>query len=56
MRTGAAANHVGYFHEAAIYDSDDEFLDVVVPHLAEAVAAGEPAIVSLPDDQAVLAR
>jgi anti-sigma regulatory factor (Ser/Thr protein kinase) len=56
MRTGAAAGHVGYLHEAAIYESDDELLDVVVPHLAAAVAAGEPAIASLPHDQAALVR
>jgi anti-sigma regulatory factor (Ser/Thr protein kinase) len=44
VRTGAAANHRGYFHETAFYDSDEEFLAVVVPFFADAVAAGEPAV------------
>ena len=48
MSTGAAAGHVGYLHEAAVYDSDDELLGVVVPHLEAAVAAGEPAFACAP--------
>jgi anti-sigma regulatory factor (Ser/Thr protein kinase) len=56
MRSGAAAGHVGFFHEAAIYDSDDELLGVVVAHLKEAVTAGEPAIASLPEEQATAVR
>jgi anti-sigma regulatory factor (Ser/Thr protein kinase) len=55
MTTGAPA-HVGYVHEAAIYDSPDELLHVVVPHLQDAIAAGEPAFASLPHDEAALVR
>ena len=56
MRSGAPSDHVGYVHEAAIYDSPDELLQVVVPHLQDAIAAGEPAFASLPDDEAALVR
>ena len=44
MRTGAAAEHVGYFHEAAFYASDEEFLALVVPFFADGLAAGEPVV------------
>ena len=46
MRSGAAASYSGYFHEAAFYDSDDEFLAIVVPFLTEGVEAREPAMVA----------
>ena len=46
MRSGAAAGHRGYFHEAAFYSSTEEFLAVVVPFLREGVAAGEPIVVT----------
>ncbi|MFC7242022.1 anti-sigma factor RsbA family regulatory protein [Catellatospora aurea] len=44
MRTGAAAGHRGFFHETAFYASDDEFLSVVIPFLADGVAVGEPTL------------
>ncbi|MGH3836103.1 MAG: anti-sigma factor RsbA family regulatory protein [Pseudonocardiaceae bacterium] len=47
MRTGAAAGHHGYFHEAALYDSDDEFLSIVIPFLEGGAEAGEPTVVAL---------
>jgi anti-sigma regulatory factor (Ser/Thr protein kinase) len=47
MRTGAAAHHCGYFHEAAFYGSDDELADIVVPFLVDGQAAGEPTLVTL---------
>ncbi|AGL17854.1 sensor histidine kinase [Actinoplanes sp. N902-109] len=47
MRTGAAAGHHGYFHEAVRYASDDELLAVAVPFLLDGVAAGEPTAVAL---------
>jgi anti-sigma regulatory factor (Ser/Thr protein kinase) len=56
MRTGAAAGHTGHFHEALCYRSDDEFLAVVVPFLLDGVAAGEPTLVSLADDDAARLR
>jgi anti-sigma regulatory factor (Ser/Thr protein kinase) len=56
MRTGAAAGHVGYFHEALPYDSDEELLAVVVPFLSGGVAEGEPTIVALGEQHAELVR
>lgn len=56
MRTGAAAGHSGYFHEAAFYGSDDELLAVVVPFVTEGTAAGEPTMVALDDRSAQVVR
>jgi hypothetical protein len=39
--------HRGYFHEALLYDSDEEFLAVALPFLQDGVAAGEPVLVAL---------
>ncbi|MEU8821645.1 anti-sigma factor RsbA family regulatory protein [Actinoplanes sp. NPDC048796] len=44
IRSGAAAGYRGCFHEAAFYDSDQAFLDVVVPFLAGGLEAGEPVV------------
>ncbi|WP_432994171.1 anti-sigma factor RsbA family regulatory protein [Dactylosporangium sp. CA-233914] len=54
MRTGAAAGHTGYFHEAVCYDSDQHLLDVVVPFLLGGAAAGEPTLVSFGERNAAL--
>jgi anti-sigma regulatory factor (Ser/Thr protein kinase) len=54
MRTGAAAGHAGYFHEAVLHSSDTELLDVVVPFLRGGVAAGEPTVVALGERHARL--
>ena len=56
MRTGAAAGHQGYFHEAVRYDSDEEFLAVVVPFLRGGIEAGEPTFVALGERTADLVR
>ncbi|MFG1845268.1 anti-sigma factor RsbA family regulatory protein [Micromonospora carbonacea] len=56
MRTGAAAGHRGYFHEAVCYSSEEELLAVVVPFLLGGVAAGEPTVVSLGARNAALVR
>ncbi|GIF38886.1 sensor histidine kinase [Actinoplanes xinjiangensis] len=56
MRTGAAAGHTGYFHEALCYDSDDHLLAVAVPFLLGGVAAGEPTLVGLGGRTADLVR
>ncbi|HEX5996111.1 MAG TPA: sensor histidine kinase [Jiangellales bacterium] len=56
MRTGAAAGHHGYFHEAVCYDSDEHLLGVAVPFLLGGVAAGEPTVVSLGPRNAALVR
>ncbi|MEU8006188.1 sensor histidine kinase [Catellatospora sp. NPDC049111] len=44
MRSGAAAGMVGIVHDTAFYDSDEQFLDVVLPFLRDGVAAGEPTV------------
>ena len=56
MRTGAAAGHRGYLHEAICYDSDEHLLAVVVPFLLGGVAAGEPTLVALGERNAGLVR
>ena len=56
MRTGAAAGHVGYFHEAAYYDSDAQLLDIVVPFLRDGLDAGEPTVVALGEAHTALVR
>ncbi|MFE9692495.1 anti-sigma factor RsbA family regulatory protein [Micromonospora sp. NPDC005806] len=56
MRTGAAAGHVGYFHEAVLFDSDEHLLAVVVPFLLGGVEAGEPAVVGLGERTGELVR
>jgi len=47
VRTGPASDTTGYFHQAAFYGSDEEFLAVVVPFLTDGVSAGEPTLVTL---------
>jgi anti-sigma regulatory factor (Ser/Thr protein kinase) len=49
VRSGAAADHDGYYHETAFYDSDDDFIDIVAPFVSKGVAAGEPTIVACGD-------
>jgi len=56
VRTGAAAGHVGYFHEAAYYDSDAQLLDIVVPFLREGLDVGEPTVVALGEAHTALVR
>ncbi|MGX7672041.1 anti-sigma factor RsbA family regulatory protein [Plantactinospora sp. DSM 117369] len=56
MRTGAAAGHEGYYHEAVPYRSDDELLAVVLPFLLGGVSAGEPTVVSLGERTGALVR
>ncbi len=56
MRTGAAHDHAGYFHELALYESDDELLSIVVPFLEGGLAAGEPTIVTFAEPNATLLR
>jgi len=47
MPMGAPIDRHGYLHEAVLYESDEEFLGVVVPFLQEGVAVGEPCLVAL---------
>jgi anti-sigma regulatory factor (Ser/Thr protein kinase) len=56
MRTGAAAGHRGYFHEAAYYRSDEELLAILLPFLTGGVAAGEPTLVAFGERNAELVR
>ncbi|MEV4809803.1 sensor histidine kinase [Micromonospora avicenniae] len=56
MRTGAAAGHHGYYHEAVRYDSDEDLLAVAVPFLLGGVAAGEPTFVALGERTGGLVR
>ncbi|MFC0003768.1 sensor histidine kinase [Micromonospora siamensis] len=56
MRTGAAAGHRGYYHEAVCYGSDAELLAVTVPFLLGGVAAGEPTLVAFGPRSADLVR
>jgi anti-sigma regulatory factor (Ser/Thr protein kinase) len=56
MRTGAAAGHTGYFHEALCYSSDEELLAVLVPFLTGGAEAGEPTLVALGERNSALVR
>src|SRR5215213_1079207 len=56
MMAAGAAGQGRYVHEVAVYDSDDGLLEVVVPHLRAAVAAGEPTFASLQDHEAAMTR
>ncbi|WP_406046070.1 sensor histidine kinase [Micromonospora sp. NBC_00898] len=56
MRTGAAAGHVGYYHEAILFDSDEHLLAVMLPFLLGGIEAGEPAVVGLGERNAELVR
>jgi hypothetical protein len=56
MRMGAPTDLRGYLHEAVLYDSDEDFLGVVVPFLHEGVAVGQPCLVALGASTAGLVR
>ncbi|MGC5022521.1 anti-sigma factor RsbA family regulatory protein [Micromonospora sp. DT47] len=56
MRTGAAAGHHGYYHEAVCYGSDEELLAVVLPFLRGGVSAGEPTLVAFGERNTALVR
>lgn len=46
-RTGAAAGHSGYFHEALCFTGDEDLLAATVPFVLGGIAAGEPTVISL---------
>ncbi|MFC4145093.1 sensor histidine kinase [Micromonospora mangrovi] len=56
MRTGAAAGHAGYFHEAIFFDSEEHLLAVVLPFLLDGVANGEPTLVGFGERNTDLVR
>src|SRR3954452_9216382 len=45
MWTGRAERCTGHVHEAGFYASDDEFLALVVPFVADGLAASEPVVI-----------
>jgi hypothetical protein len=56
MRTGAAAGHTGYFHEAVYYRDESDLLAVVLPFLLGGVEAGEPTVCAFGEANAALVR
>lgn len=56
LRTGAGLGHRGHVHEAAVYGSDAEFLDFVLPFLRGGVEAGEPTVVAVGRDKTDLLK
>src|ERR1700760_1543845 len=56
MRTRVPAGHVGNFHEAGYYASDEEFLAQILPFATDGVAAGEPVILGYDDRKSDLVR
>lgn len=55
MTTGARG-HVGHFHEAGFFSSDEEFAALIVPFVEEGLAAGEPVILGYDDRKTALLR
>jgi hypothetical protein len=53
---GAPTDGSGCLHEAVLYDSDEEFLGVVVPFLQEGAAVGELCLVALGASSTTLVR
>lgn len=56
MRPDLASGRSGLFHEVALYGTDDELLDAVVPFVTAGTDAGEPTVVVLDDRQSDLVR
>ena len=56
MRSGAARDYTGHFHEAGFYRSDAEFLGLIVPFVEEGLAAGDPVVIGYDDRKADLLR
>src|SRR3954452_22268690 len=56
VRTGEPAGERGYFHEALLYNSDEEFLAAALPFVQDGVAAGEPVLVALGERSAELVQ
>jgi len=56
MRSGAAQGHLGYFHEAALYESDEQLLEIVVPFVEGGLDAAEPTLVTFDGRTAEIVR
>jgi len=48
MSYGAPTGRAGFRHEAALFASDEEFLALAVPFLADGIAAGDPTLLAVP--------
>jgi anti-sigma regulatory factor (Ser/Thr protein kinase) len=48
MSCGAPSGRAGFRHEAALYASEEEFLALAVPFLADGIAAGDPTLLAVP--------
>src|SRR3954447_14413555 len=46
---GEASGPTGFVHQALIYGSDQEFLDVALPFVEEGLGSGEPTLVAVQD-------
>jgi hypothetical protein len=55
-RRGEPAGQRGYFQEAALYGSDEEFLAIVMPFLQDGVAADESTLIGVGVPMAALLR
>lgn len=56
MRADLASRRDGYFHQMALYGSDAEFVQAVVPFVAGGVAADQPTLVTLDEPHTALLR
>jgi anti-sigma regulatory factor (Ser/Thr protein kinase) len=49
MRSNGEASGPGFFHQALIYGSDREFMDVVLPFVEDGLSSQEPVLVAVQD-------
>lgn len=56
MRTGRGSGRTGHVHEAGFYASEQEFLQLIVPFVAEGLDAGEPVVIGYDDYKTRLLR
>ena len=49
MRSRGEASSDGFVHQALIYGSDGEFMDVALPFVEEGLSASEPTLVAVQD-------
>lgn len=56
MRVGPPHDHVGTYHQAGFYESDEEFLNLLLPFVREGVAVGEPVITGYDERKTSLLR
>jgi anti-sigma regulatory factor (Ser/Thr protein kinase) len=48
MSHGPLSGRAGFRHEAALYASDEDFLALAVPFLADGIAVGDPTLLAVP--------